>query len=307
MATVNTTSHASAAEAAGTMSPVARAGLFATYSAVLMLTHLQVLGALVDLSRGDSSASHLILIPFVTLGLVFQDRDEVFSSIRFDWRGGLTVIGLGAAWLLTAWSYPPLATLSSFVAAFVVLWIGGFLLVYGREALRAARFPLLFLVFMVPIPQMVLDAAVRVLTAGSSEAVEWLFTLTGTPYHREGFVFSLPNLTIEVAEECSGIRSTIALALTSLLAGHLYLRRGWSKALLLGSILPVTILKNGIRIVTLSLLTIHVDPAFLHGRLHHDGGVLFFLLALGLVAPVLVLLRRSETAPGAQPSLAEGT
>ena len=57
---------------------------------------------------------------------------------------------------------------------------------------------------------------------------------------------------------------------------------------------PLTILKNGIRIVTLSLLAIHVDPGFLTGQLHHDGGVLFFLLTLAMMAPVLAWLRRSE-------------
>jgi exosortase len=290
MATRTTTFHLGAPP----VSPAVRTGLFAVYSAGLMLAHLQVLRALVELSRGDSSASHLILVPFVSLALVVQARAGIFSSARFEWRRGLAVIGVGVAWTLTALWYPPLGTLSSSVAAFVVLWIGGFLLSFGAEAFRAAAFPLFFLVFMVPIPAVLLDGAVRVLTIGSSEAVATLLTLTGTPYHREGFVFWLPNLAIEVADECSGIRSTIALALTGLLAGHMYLRRGWSKALLVAVILPVTILKNAIRIVTLSLLSIHMDAGFLTGRLHQDGGVVFFLLALGLLAPVLTVLRRSE-------------
>jgi exosortase len=289
------------------MSPAARTALFGVYTLGLIAAHLQVLRSVLEFSKADSAASHLVLIPFVSLGLVVQARAEIFSSVHFEWRRGLAVVGVGVGWMLTALWYPPLGTLSSSVAAFVALWIGGFLLFYGAEAFRAAAFPLFFLIFMVPIPAVLVDGAVRALTIGSSEAVAGLFTLTGTPYHRAGFVFSLPNLTIEIADACSGIRSTIALMVTSLLAGHLYLRRGWSRALLLGTVLPVTLLKNAIRIVTLSLLTIHVDPMFLHGRLHHDGGVLFFLLALGLLAPVLAILRKSESMrPAAQPRLAEG-
>jgi exosortase/archaeosortase family protein len=110
-------------------------------------------------------------------------------------------------------------------------------------------------------------------------------------------VFTLPNLAIEVADECSGIRSSTALLLTSLLAGHAFLDSPWRKALLVLLVLPTTILKNGIRIVTLSLLSLHIDPAFLEGQLHHEGGILFFVLALAILAPVLILLRRFEAAP----------
>jgi len=56
------------------------------------------------------------------------------------------------------------------------------------------------------------------------------------------------------------------------------------------------ILKNGIRIVTLTVLAIHVDPAFLHGSLHRQGGVFFFLLGLLLLLPLYLLLQ--ERAPG---------
>ena len=59
-------------------------------------------------------------------------------------------------------------------------------------------------------------------------------------------------------------------------------------------IVPVTILKNGIRIVTLSMLAMHVDPGFLNGQLHHEGGIAFFVLGLVILAPVLAVLRKSE-------------
>ena len=58
--------------------------------------------------------------------------------------------------------------------------------------------------------------------------------------------------------------------------------------------LPLLVVKNGIRIVSLSLLSIYVDPTFLTGRLHQEGGVVFFLLALVMMAPVLLFLQRSE-------------
>ena len=64
--------------------------------------------------------------------------------------------------------------------------------------------------------------------------------------------------------------------------------------LLVALALPLSILKNGIRITTLTLLSIYVDPGFLTGSLHRDGGFVFFLMALALLAPVLLLLQKSE-------------
>jgi exosortase/archaeosortase family protein len=84
----------------------------------------------------------------------------------------------------------------------------------------------------------------------------------------------------------------------SLLAGHLFLRSAWTKAGLIMATLPLLIVKNGIRIVTLSLLSIYADPGFLTGSLHSRGGILFFLLALLLLVPLLRVLQRSEMTTG---------
>ncbi len=249
-----------------------------------------VVKALVEHSRQGMTASHLILIPFVTAVLVFQGRTTIFASVETAWRAGASVMLAGLGLFIVAGR----EDLTLGVTSLVVVWLGSFLLMYGRTAFRAALFPLLFLAFTIPIPGVLLDAAVGVLKAGSTEVVSTLFTLTGTPFFREGFVFTLPDFVIGIADECSGIRSSLALLLTTLLAGHMFLERGWTRALLVVVVLPVTILKNGIRIAGLSLLSIYVDPGFLKGHLHREGGVGFSLLALAMLVPVFVLLRRSE-------------
>jgi exosortase len=288
---------------------------YAVFIAVVVLLTSPALRLLLDLSRSDASASHLILIPFVSLVLIYRERAFVFSKMRFDWRVGTGAMLAGVLLLIAAAIYRPGAaspaaspgSLSLAVAGIWALCLGGFAALYGRDAFRAALFPLLFLAFMIPIPPMLLDGAVNVLKRGSTEAVALLFGLTGTPFHRQEYVFTLPNFVIEVADECSGIRSSIALVLTSLLAGHLFLKRAWKRALLVGLVFPFTILKNGIRIVALSFLAIHVDPSFLSGRLHRDGGVVFFLIALALMFPLFALLCRSEREPAASAERAPRT
>jgi exosortase len=276
-----------------------RAILFGIYSLCLMAISVGVLRTLADLAKQSPTASHHVLIPFVTLALICQRRQAIFSTVQWAWRAGVGVVltGLGLAlWGGLYWTFGGQGgSLSVMVAAVVVLWIGGFLLFYGRDAFRAALFPLLFLGFMIPMPGALLDGATLFLKTGSTAIVAGLFTLTGTPYHQEGFVFSLPKFAIEIADECSGIRSSIALLLTSLLAGHIFLESRWKKTLLVAAILPLAIVKNGVRIVSLSLLAMYVNPEFLTGQLHNQGGIVFFLLALALLMPLFVLLRNSKT------------
>jgi exosortase len=280
------------------MTPRARTSLFALYSLVVAAAHVSVLAGLVEYSQRDMSASHLVAIPFVSTALIYRNRHNLTAALR--WGIGSGVALCAAALIVRLWAETSLpqdahdSRLSAAVLSVVLLWAGGFVLFFGTGAARRSLFALAFLFLTIPIPTAALDALVYVLKVGSTETVAALFSLTGTPYFREEFVFNLPNLAIEIADECSGIRSTIALTLTMLLAGHAFLTTFWARALLLAFVVPVTILKNAIRIVSISLLSIHVDPSFITGRLHHDGGVVFFLIALALITPLLTVLRKAE-------------
>jgi exosortase len=125
-----------------------------------------------------------------------------------------------------------------------------------------------------------------------------IFDLVGVPALREGFVFHLAHFNIEVAKECSGIRSSLALLILALVVGHLLLHTLWRQAVLVIAGLLIMVVKNGIRIATLTILAQYVDPGFLYGRLHREGGVVFFLLGLVLLLPILWLLQRSEKPVG---------
>jgi exosortase len=238
------------------------------------LVYFKTLSALVQYSLHDESSSQIILIPVVAFVLLYVERQSIFSITRTNAVSGPCLIlgGLALFWLTHLDTFPQdgnwplcLRTLSV-----VLVWIGGFLLCYGLAAFRAAIFPLMFLLLMVPLPRVVLDWIIHALQEGSTEIAYVLFQAVGTPVIRHGFQLSVPGVTIEVAQECSSIRSSIALFITCLLAGHLYLRKGWKILLLVLLSLPLALLKNGIRIATLTLLSIHVDRGFLTGRLHHE-------------------------------------
>jgi len=174
-----------------------------------------------------------------------------------------------------------------------VLW-GAFIFTYGTKAFLSALFPMLFLVFMIPFPYEMMEKIITFLQKGSTEFANFLLWLSHVPYYREGFVFHTASIDVEVAPECSGIRSGLALLITALLAGYLFLNSWWRRAILVLCVIPMTMLKNGIRITTLTLLSTYVDPRILQSPLHREGGIPFFILALLLMAPILYFLRRRE-------------
>ena len=184
--------------------------------------------------------------------------------------------------------------LAGYLLAWVLVLLSGFALFFGREALKNGRFPLLFLFLTIPFPVVLLNHSIYLLQRGSAEIAEMIFDLGGVPALREGFVFHLAHFNIEVAKECSGIRSSLALLILALVVGHLFLRTLWKQVVFVIAGLLIMVVKNGVRIATLTILAEYVDPGFLYGRLHHEGGVVFFLLGLLLLLPVLWLLQRGE-------------
>ncbi len=89
-----------------------------------------------------------------------------------------------------------------------------------------------------------------------------LFKLFGVPVLWQHFKFVLPGVEIEIAKECSGIRSSLALFITSILAGYVFLQSNWRRVLFSLFTVPVVIFKNAVRIVTISCLGVYVDPVF---------------------------------------------
>jgi len=243
--------------------------------------------------------SHIYLIPVVSAYLFYIRREEIRRSLRPDISLGpilsiAGLIGYGCA-LLWGKALVEIDQAAWQISALLTAWLGIFLLFWGKEAFRAALFPLLFLFFLVPVPRALMDGFIYVLQVGSTWVTAWIFSLLGVSYYQEGFIFELGRVTIEVAKECSGIRSTMAMVITGILAAYLFLGRNRNRLILMLTILPITILKNGIRIVTLTLLAIYVDQRFLTGGfLHKSGGFLFYIPGLLIFGAILLWLRKKE-------------
>ena len=261
------------------------------------------LADLVHLARTDEGHSHILAIPILVAYFIYSDRVRIFGNGWAD-EGlqkilSLVVLAGGGIFCLLGFyqgdDLLPIDALFLSMASAVLLLLGLSLLFLPRIDLSEAAFPAILLLLLIPLPIVVREGLVSFLVKGSTIFTEILFQITGTTFYREGTFFLLNGISIEIADECSGIRSSMGLFITLPLASHLFLKKWWSKSALMVMVIPMVLVKNAIRITTLTLLAVHVDEAFLtNSPLHRGGGVVFFALALLLVLPVLILLRKLE-------------
>jgi len=251
------------------------------------------------LALGDDQYTHILLILPISGALIFLDwkSPEPFSGLAVRLGSVLLVIAASVTFYVR-WRGVVLSSderLSVNMLALVVWWIAAFLVCFGIGAFRRALFPLCFLFGMVPLPYFVLNPIVSLLQQGSAAAAHFLFAVARVPVEQDGLLVHIPGLTVEVARECSSIRSSSMLLVATMVLAQLLLRSPWRKAFVIAVAIPLSVVKNGFRIFVIAMLATRVDPSFLAGRLHHEGGIIFFLIALGMIFLLLWMVRRGES------------
>jgi exosortase len=268
------------------------------FLAALLISVIIFRVALLQLVKfsAHSDYSYIPLIPLISAFLILSRRGSIFENVESSpWVGGCILTGGMLLWLAKGHLWIDSTThLELSALAVVSTWSGLFVLWYGRHASHMALLPLSVLLFIVPPPESAVRVVVQFLQQGSAVVSYELFRLVGVPALRQGTAISLPQLTIIVGPECSGIHSSICLLILTLMVENLCLRSGWNKVLLVLTIVPLVVVKNAIRIVTLSILAVYVDPGFLTGPLHHQGGILFFLIGLAVVVGIVMVMQWSE-------------
>jgi exosortase len=271
---------------------------FALLSAISLAIWWRPLITTLVLAANDGQYTHILLIVPVSAALIFLEWRSVYTTSEAD-------VPLGSALLLLAvligWvgrfetgRVSGDVQLSLSMAGLITWWIAAFFFCFGAHVVRRLVFPLGFLYWLIPIPESILSGIVSGLQRSSAWTARELFIAAGVPVTQNGVLLYIPRLTIEVVKECSSIRSTLMLVVTSMVLAHLFLRSMSRKLLVVLAAIPLSIARNGFRIFTLSMLGIHVDPGFLFGSLHHKGGVVFFILALAAILFLLWLLRWNE-------------
>jgi exosortase C (VPDSG-CTERM-specific) len=294
--------------AAGQSSVPPEAGLkptrwrnFALMTAALVLGFIVPLYDLAWCAATSDLYSYIFLIPLISVYLAslkwktlppFSGAAKIPAAGFF--AGGLAVLAGYALVRHAGFRLLEDDYLAFMLSAFVLIFAGGCCWFLGAEIVRALAFPIGFLIFMTPMPAFLRHGIESFLQSGSALVAELFFKLSGATFLRDGLVFQLPCINLEVAPECSGIHSSLVLFITSALAGYLFLRSPWKRAALVLFVLPLALVRNGFRVYVIGELCTHLGPQMIDSPIHRRGGPLFFALSLIPFFLLLVFLRRSE-------------
>ena len=253
--------------------------------------------AFVPFAANSDLHSYILLVPIVSLYLFYIRRGALPK--RYHSSPGLAVFLLltGVTSLIVRSRIPDISRNDYFsltILAFVCLLVAGCFLFTGEAWMKAVAFPLGFLFFMIPMPEAMSNGLETASKLASADVANFFFNITDTPVLRNGTVFQLPNITVQVAQECSGIRSSWILLITSLLASNVFLKTTWRRALLVAFVVPLAIVRNGFRIFVIGSLCINFGPQMIHSIIHRRGGPFFFSLSLVPLFILLEWLRQRE-------------
>jgi exosortase len=256
------------------------------------------LSRLIRLALHHGYSSHIVLVPAIIVYLLWSDRVKICAAPEYAKKTGLAVGAIAVVALIGAFALRTDNGLGAsdflLVLAILLLLMASFTAIFGVAAARKALFPIALMIFVLPVPGPLLHKTIQFLQVQSAELSYWMLTALRVPVLRDGVVMTLPGVTIQVAEECSGINSSVALLILMIVFAHETLLSNWRRLLLVVLVIPLSILKNAFRIVTLTMLAIKVDPSFLSGRLHHQGGFAFLLITIVIVYPIWKILRENE-------------
>jgi exosortase B len=159
--------------------------------------------------------------------------------------------------------------------------LGALLITLGAKAARALWFALFFLIFIVPLPGFVVDAATGPLKQYISIIAEQVLYAAGYPIARSGVTLSVGPYQLLVADACSGLHSMFSLSAMGLL--YLYLMERTSVArnlIIMAAILPIAFVANIVRVMVLILVTYHLGDEAGQGFLHGFAGIMLFVIGL---------------------------
>ncbi|HVP37170.1 MAG TPA: exosortase/archaeosortase family protein [Terriglobales bacterium] len=257
-----------------------------TYLLIILFIglYLQVIIGLIGDWWVDSNYSHGFLVPLVSAYLVWKKKDKLITLERKKSYLGFLILllGLGIYIVGTAGAEYFSARLSLVIVLFGLIFY-----LNGKEWAKELLFPIAFLAFMVPIPNVIYYAIAFPMQLLSSKLTQTLLHFIGLPSVRQGNIILLPNYSMEVAEACSGLRSLVSLlALGAFFAYVTFPREpdsrksNFKRLILFISVFPIAIGANIFRIFITAIGAYVISPKLAEDFLHKLSGLVVFLISV---------------------------
>ncbi len=228
----------------------------------------------------DSYYSHGILIPFVTVFLIWQKKDVLSSMEKVRSKWGVALIAIGMLLHIFA-SLMRVYFISGF--SMLIVLIGLILFFYGAAVFKKILFPVLFLVFMIPVPLVIITNVSFQMKIFAAKIAVAILNGAGIPALREGSLIRMQKAHVMVDDVCSGLRSLISLMALGSIFAYWMKSSLLKKYILFLTTIPIAVATNVARIIFLSVIAEVWGPQYADGLVHDISGFLVFALAFVLL------------------------
>jgi exosortase len=266
-------------EQASTEAKGVRNWLWPSVALAILLVYLyaSILHRLVYEWWSDPNFSHGFFVPPFAALLIWKDRKRLSVLKPQPALSGLAVIAFGLATLV-------LGVLGAelFLSRSSLLFVLAGLVIYfkGWRYFRIVFFPWLFLFLMIPPPTLIMNHITLPLQFVASDLATWFLRALGIPVLQNGNIIQLPDMSLDVVQACSGIRSLISLGVMAIIYGYLLESSYVLRGLLALASIPIAVLANGFRIMATGVTGLYWDPSKAQGFFHEFSGWVIFVVSL---------------------------
>lgn len=252
----------------------------ALLAGVFMLLYAPTFRALYETWKTEEDYSHGFLIIPISLYLIWKKREELLSRPGHPSNWGFAILMLWAVMYFLGY----VGEISTFVSySMIVFLFGAVITLLGFGIAKAVAFPILFLIFMIPIPTEIYTIFTNPMKLVATTSSVWFLHLFNVPVLQEGNLMHLPNYSMKVVMACSGMRSLISVTALALLMGYLLLTSNARRLALFLFSIPVALLGNMLRITVTGMLAYFVSTEMAEGYSHTMAGLVTFALSFILL------------------------
>ncbi len=255
--------------------------------------YYSVVSRMVSQWSNDANYSHGFIVPLIALYIIWQKYDEL-KVLRVEPSNlGFAVITVGLLMLVGGYLGTEYLTMRS---SLIVVIAGIVISLFGTGVFKFLLLPIAFLFFMIPLPEIVYNAIAFPLKLFVAKYSVMFLDSVGIIVLREGNIIMFPNVTLEVADACSGLRSLMSLITLSVTFSVFIKTTRFRKLIIMLSAIPIAIFTNAIRVIATGALAQHYGAAVAEGFFHEFAGLLVFGVAVVLLLLTGMVLRKKEKA-----------